>query len=436
VEFTASSDLVRRAGRAQHRVAALNIDERLARCALSRAVLAAKGDEVVDSAVVEAGQPRRFARREMQSALGLLDALPDLAEAIRPVEVPATSGSTRLEWAPYGVVLGWHAANSPVWVPTLVAASALVAGNAVVCRPSSRVRRTTGMVLEALSTVWPEDALVVADMSGPEAESLVWDPGIDLVVAHASSATCKRHLAELGRAYEKGAPLRPYIAEGSGNDPLIVLPGADLEAAAIAAALGGFANAGQLCMSAKRMIVVGAVWREFAPYLETAVRALVIGDPQDERTDIGPLAEGPSRARARAALAEALARGGEILVGEGERGSYFTPTIVRLPRDALDVALWREESFAPLRGLVVVGDAEEALFLANDTPYALGGAVFGPGEEIVARLRAARVLVDEGPLYQDAHLVVGGVGDSGFAGARPKVEQMVWARRVHRAGSG
>ena len=123
-------------------------------------------------------------------------------------------------------------------------------------------------------------------------------------------------------------------------------------------------------------------------------------------------------------------------MGEGERGAHFTPTVVVLPRDARDIALWREESFAPLRGLMVVDTPAEALALANDSPYALGAAVFGPGEEVVAGLRAARVLVDEGPLYQDAHLVVGGVGDSGFAGARPKVEQMVWARRVHRAGGG
>lgn len=415
-------------------MAALDLDERLARCAASRDALAAVAGEIVDAAVAEAGQPRRFARREMQSALGLLDALPDLAQAIRPVAVPATSGSTLLEWAPYGVVLGWHAANSPVWVPTLVSSSALAAGNAVVCRPSSRVRRTTMMVLDALRRAWPEDALVVADLPGPEAEPLVWDAGVQLVVAHASSATCKRHLAGLGRAYAQGARLRPYIPEGSGNDAMIVLPGADLDAAAAAAALGGFANAGQLCMSAKRMIVARAVWEDFAPRLATAVGALVVGDPEDERTDIGPLTEGLARERARVALAEALDRGGRILVGEGERGAHFTPTIVVLPRRAADVALWREESFAPLRGLMVVDDAREALALANDSPYALGAAVFGPDEEVVAGLRAARVLVDEGPLYQDAHLVVGGVGDSGFAGARPKVEQMVWARRVHRAG--
>ena len=410
------------------------LDARLERVARSPAALAAACQWIVDAAVAEAGQPRRFARRELASALGLLDALPALAEAIRPVDVPAASGSTRLEWAPYGVVLGWHAANSPVWVPTLVGASALVAGNAVVCRPSSRVRRTTGLVLEALAAAWPVDALVVADLPGPAAEPLVWHPGVGLVVTHASSATCKRQLAGLGRAYAAGMPLRPYIPEGSGNDALIVLPGADLDAAAGAAALGGFANAGQLCMSAKRMIVHAEVWEEFRPRLVAAVSGLVVGDPDDERTEIGPLAEGPARARARAALAEALAAGGEVLVGQGEDGAHFTPTVVLLPRAALGVALWREESFAPLRGLVVAADAADALALANDSPYALGAAVFGTGEEVVAGLRAARVLVDEGPLYQDAHLVVGGVGDSGLAGARPKIEQMVWARRVHRAG--
>lgn len=415
-------------------MAAFDIDARLERCARSRAALAAVADEVVDSAVAEARQPRRFARRELASALGLLDALPDLARAIRPVEVAAPSGSTRLEWAPYGVVLGWHAANSPVWVPTVVAASALVAGNAVVCRPSSRARQTTMMVLQALARAWPPDAVVVADLPGPAAESLVWHPGIHAVVTHASSTTCKRQLAGLGRAYERGALLRPYIAEGSGNDALVVLPGADLAAAAAAVALGGFANSGQLCMSAKRIIVEQSVWADFSPLLVRAVEALVIGDPDDEATDIGPLMEGPARQRARAAMVEAIRCGGVIVVGEGERGSYFTPTIIRLPRDARDVSLWNEESFAPLRGLIIARDAHDALALANESPYALGAAVFGDGEDVVAGLRAARVLVDESPMYQDAHLVVGGVGDSGFSGARPKIEQLVWARRVHRGG--
>ena len=432
--LTAPSAPAVRAGAAQPRVAALDLDARLALCARSRDALAAAGDAIVNEAVAEVGQPRRFAARELSSALGLLDALPALAEAIRTRQVPAASGTTTLEWAPYGVVLGWHAANSPVWVPTLVAASALVGGNAVLARPSSRARRTTGRVLAALAGPWPEDAVTVVNLPGPQAEPLVWDPGVHAVVAHASTRTCKRQLAGLGAAYAEGAVLRPYIPEGSGNDAMIVLEGADLEAAAEAAALGGFANGGQLCMAAKRMVVERAAWEGFRPLLVEAVAALRLGDPDDPATDVAPLAEGRARAEAREAMAGALAAGGQVLVGEGERGSFFTPTIVALPREGLEgLALWREESFAPLRGLVVAEDPEDALALANDTPFALGAAIFGPGEDLLPRLRAARVLLNEGPLYQDAHFVVGGVGDSGVSGARPKIEQLVWARRVHRA---
>jgi succinate-semialdehyde dehydrogenase len=392
---------------------------------------------VIDAAVAEVGQPRRFARRELESALGLLDALPALAEAIRPRPVPAVSGSTVLEWAPYGVVLGWHAANSPVWVPTVVVASALVAGNAVLSRPSRRTRDTTGRVLAALAGPWPEGAVGVLDEAPERAEALLSHPGVQAVVAHASTATIKRHLARLGAAYAEGALLRPYVPEGAGNDALVVLAGADLDRAAEAAALGGFANGGQLCMAAKRLVVQEAVWPDFRPRLVRAVGGLVLGPADDLATDVAPLAEGPARARARAALAEARALGGEVVVGAGERGEFFTPTVVRLPREALaGAALWREESFAPLRALVLARDGEDALALANDTPYALGAAVFGPGGAIVPRLRAARVVLDEGPLYQDAHLVVGGVGDSGLGGARPKLEQLVWARRVHRAAPG
>ncbi|MCC6831963.1 MAG: aldehyde dehydrogenase [Thermoleophilia bacterium] len=428
-----------RAAAALPELAAMGLDERLARAAATRRRLEAEGPRIVDLAVAEAGIPRRFAAREVTSALLLLDALPELAESIRPQVVPSVSGQTTLEWAPYGVVLGWHAANSPVWVPALVVVSALVGGNAVVSRPSQRVRRTTLAVLDVLAADWPEDAVAVADLPGPEAEALVCDPGIHAVVAHASTETCKRHLRRLGEAYSDGVPLRPYIPEASGNDALIVLPGADLEHVARAAALGGFANAGQLCMSAKRMIVHEDIWPQMAPLLAAAVGELVVGDPAAPDTDIGPLLPGPAQANARAALAQALAAGGRVVVGAPDPGERLAPTVVLLPRDGLSgLELWRTEMFAPVRGLVLCRSAGEALDLANDTPFGLGAALFGGTDadrELLAHgLRAARVLIDEGPMYQDPHLVVGGVGDSGLAGARPKLEQLVWARRVHRAG--
>lgn len=435
-----SHPLLLRARVAQPAVAAIPLDERLARVAESRRALAFAGEQIVDQAVREAGVPRRFARREVTSALMLLDALPSFADAIRPKPVPAVSGTTMLEWMPYGVVFGWHAANSPVWVPTVVAASALVAGNSIVARPSRRVRDTTGMVLDAIATAWPPDAIVTLDLTGPEAEALLVDREVDAIVAHASTTTCKRHMARLGAAYAEGMPMRVYIPEASGNDALIVLDGADLPRAAEAAALGGFANAGQLCMSAKRIIIQDSVAEEFTPLLVAATARLVIGDPEAEATDIGRLLAGGGEDHARDVLREAVTAGGIVLIGGERKNGLLAPTLVRLPRDRLtELRMWREEVFAPIRGVVQCTDVDDALALANDTPFGLGAAVFGgdPGvQDRCARgLRAARVLFDEGPMYQDPHLVVGGVGDSGLAGARPKVEQLAWARRIHRAAT-
>ncbi len=416
----------------------MDLDQRLDLIAAGARAIAAEEQAIEDLAVAEAGQARKFARREIGSALDLLDALPDLAEAIRPREVPARSGTTRLEFAPYGVVFGWHSANSPIWVPTLIAASAFAGGNAVLARPSRRVGSTTARVLEALTYRWPLGAVQVVTAPPDEAEALIAAPGIGAVVAHASTATCRRHMARLAAAYEHGATMRPYIPEASGNDAMIVLDGADMDRAADAAALGGFANAGQLCMAAKRIIVERAARDEFVPRLVEAVQALVTGPAEDERTDVAPIAP-QALARALDDLEEALAAGGKVLTGGHDDVTGLSPTVVLLPGPALGARLWRDESFAPLRGLAIADDARQAVALANDTPFGLGAAVFGPHERamtVAAALKGARITVNEGPLYQDPHLVVGGIGDSGLAGARPKVEQLVFARRVHVAAGG
>jgi acyl-CoA reductase-like NAD-dependent aldehyde dehydrogenase len=413
----------------------MTFDERLERVAVARASLEAEGAVIVEASLRESGQTIGFARRELKSALDLLDALPVMVDAIRPRPAPAVSGETRLEYHPYGVVFGWHAANSPVWVPTVVAASALVAGNSVIGRPSRRAQETTSRVLRALAQAWPADSVQVVEVEPEAAEALIADPRIGAVVAHGSTATCRRHMSRLARAYEDGVPFRPYIPEASGNDPAIVLSGADLEQAARAIAVGAFMNAGQLCMAAKRIIVESRIWSEFSPLLVREVEALRLGDPSREETDVAPLGDGPGRGRARTAMAEALALGGEIITGRGEDGPFFTPTIILLPRSAAETMLWSEESFAPLRGLMLAADPADAVAVANADSHGLGASVFGPDDgslhDVIRPLRAARIVVNEDPLYQDPHFVVGGIGNSGLFGARPKLEQLVYARRVH-----
>jgi acyl-CoA reductase-like NAD-dependent aldehyde dehydrogenase len=425
------------ASRQQGAVAALSLDERLDRAHRSRARLVAAGPGIVDAAVREARMPRKFVERELRAALLLMDALPEFAEALRPRHLRATSGATVLEWRPFGVVLGLHSANSPIWVPTVVSISALVAGNAVVCRPSRRVVSTTTEVLGALAGPWPEGALAIAACDRAAVPSLLAAAGIDAIVAHASTATCKQHLATLADAYAGGAVLRPYIPEASGNDALIVLPGADVVAAAEAIALGAFANAGQLCFSAKRILVHRSMWSELRPALADAVAAIVIGDPADPGTDLAREINA-DQSVAETAFTAALAAGGELVVGRLPAAGETVPRLVLLPRERLaGLELWHREIFAPIRGIVLVDDIVEAIALAGETRFGIGASVFGgvaaDHRRIGDGLRVARLLINESPLYQDPHLVVGGVRDSGYGGARPKLEQLVYARRVHTA---
>jgi acyl-CoA reductase-like NAD-dependent aldehyde dehydrogenase len=429
--------LIAQANGAHAALGAMSLTGRLEQVAWSAERLRERGEEIVDQAVRECGQPRRFAQRELASALLLLRALPELAEVIRPRPVPALGGATTLEWRPYGTLFGWHAANSPVWVPTVVIASGLVAGNAVISRPSRRAAQTTALVIDALAEGWPEGAVGIADGTPEECESLICHSEIHVVVAHASTATCRRHLSRLGAAYSTGAPLRPYIPEASGNDALIVLAGADLDAAARGIGVGAFSNQGQLCMAAKRLVVQRSIWDELRPRIAEQIGGLVLGDPDHERTDVAPLPEGPARRQARGMLAEARALGGHIVCGHGEDGPFMTPTIVELPEAARAGELWNEECFAPLRGLALVDDVDEAVAVAGDSRFGLGVAIFAEAplaHEIGARMRVGRVIINADPLYQDPHLVVGGVGDSGMFGARPKLEQFVYACRVHEGG--
>ena len=402
--------------------------------------LAAAGTRSSTQAVAEVGQPRRFAARELE--LGA-----------RPARRPARPGrgdprrggpgglrdDDVLEWAPYGVVLGWHAANSPVWVPTLVAASALVGGNAVLGpallaraahhRAGARGARA-GLARRTRSRWSTCRAPRPSRWSGTRA-STPWS-------LTPRPRTCKRQLAGLGRAYAAGARLRPYIPEGSGNDAMIVLAGADLDAAAEAAALGGFANGGQLCMAAKRIIVERAAWEGFrARAWCAAVAALRLGDPDDPATDVAPLRRG----RVPAAEARDGARrgpggaAGRCWWARASAGPYFTPTVVR---PAARGASGRSPSGArrPSRRCAAWSwpRTPRTPWRSPTTPPSRSARRSSAPARRSCRACARRgCSLNEGPLYQDAHFVVGGVGDSGVSGARPKIEQLVWARRVHRA---
>ncbi|HLN58686.1 MAG TPA: aldehyde dehydrogenase family protein, partial [Thermoanaerobaculia bacterium] len=240
-----------------------------------------------------------------------------------------------------------------------------------------------------------------------------------------------------------GGRMKKYVPELAGNDPFIVLESADLAQACAAGLLGGFAHSGQLCIAAKRFLVQRSVASAFRDRLVEGIARLHVGDPSLEDTDIGPIGKHESLDIAKYQVQEALERGGHLLIGGRGEGPFFYPTLIEFEktqileaRDEEKPFLWIEESFAPVRSFIVFDTVEEAVALANDGPYGLGASIFGEREQAMAiarRLAAGRVMINEGPLYGDYSLPIGGIRDSGLNGSTDKIEEMTYIKRVHLA---
>lgn len=409
--------------------------------------------------VREGGQPRKFARWEMERAIATAMNLERRLELLKPRELPAIAGRNILYREPYGVVGVLPPRNTPLVVPVYTMLAALGAGNAVVMKPSSSVPLICQQVVQlAVEAGCPTDSVQFSTCPGEEAAwEFIENPEVDVLVHYASSPVGKDNLIKMGSYLERtkrtlgecmlhvGGRMTKYIPELAGNDPFIVLEGADLPKAAADGLLGGYAHGGQLCIAAKRFLVQRAVASEFRERLLEGIGRLKVGDPGREETDIGPIGKHESMNIATYQVQEALERGGRLLIGGQSEGAFFHPTLIEFEKEQILGAreddkpfLWIEESFAPVRSFVVFDTAEDAVTLANDSPYGLGASIFGGPEEATAigrRLTAGRVLINEGPLYSDYCLPVGGVRDSGLAGSVDKIEEMAYTKRIHLGSS-
>src|SRR5574342_95302 len=407
--------------------------------------------------VREGGQPRKFARWEMERAIAAARNLERRLVLLEPRELPAASGRNILYREPYGVVGVIPPRNTPLLVPLYTMLAALGAGNAVVEKPSSLVpficQRVVQLTVEAGC---PPEAAQFSTCPGEDAAwEFIENPEVDVLVHYASSPVGKDNLIKMGSYLERtkrtlgecmlhvGGRMKKYVPELAGNDPFIVLQSADLPQAAAAGLLGGYAHGGQLCISAKRFLVHRSVAPDFRARLIDGIGRLKVGDPGLEETDIGPIGKHESLDIARYQVQEAVERGGRILVGGRADGPFFYPTLIEFEGVQIIGAteeekpfLWIEESFAPVRSFVVFDTVEEAVALANDGPYGLGASIFGEPEQAAAigrRLAAGRVMINEGPLYSDYALPVGGIRDSGLYGSTDKIEEMAYTKRLHLA---
>jgi acyl-CoA reductase-like NAD-dependent aldehyde dehydrogenase len=313
---------------------------------------------------------------------------------------------------PLGVVAAIVPFNYPVELWGHKAAAALAAGNAVISKPPSACPLTLLKIAEILEQAGlPNCAHQM--ITGPGAmigDYLAKAPGIQLVTVTGSTAVGIR-IAQLG-----AETLKKVHMELGGNDALIILADADLEKAATAVVLGRLARGnGQICCAVKRIFVEAPVYDRFADLLTAKAKALKMGDQLQEDTDVGPLINEDAAKDVEAVVIEAVKAGAKLRTGGHRRNAFMEPTV--LTDVPVDVPLFKEETFGPVAPLVRFTSVEDAIRMANDSPYGLQSAVFtqdiNKAFDIAYRLEAGGVIINWSSALRVETLPFGGVKMSG-----------------------
>jgi len=393
----------------------------LARCA---ELLAARADEFASRSTAESGVCIRETTREVARACANLRVAAAEAERQRG-EAIAVPGQRRLAVTvpePIGVVAAITPFNRPLNQVVVKLAPAIAAGCAMVLKPSEKTPLTGLAFAElALEAGLPSEMLAVVTgeprVAGP---ALAGHPLIDMVTFTGSVA--------VGRAVAGAAAGRKLLLELGGNDPLIVLDDADLDLAARLAADGAFATAGQSCRGVKRILVVDSVADAFAAKLVAVAREKTYGDPRLLSTDVGPLIDDAAADTVLSRVRAAIASGASLLLGGERAAAVVQPTVLdRVPGGA-DLVV--EETFGPVAPVIRVRDADEAVAVANSTPYGLqSGVVTNDANlfwRIAGRLRVGAVNLGESPSFDSPHIPFGGVKASGYGreGTRYAIQEM------------
>ncbi len=289
-------------------------------------------------------------------------------------------------------------------------APAIAAGTPLILKPSEKTP-LTALRLAALLYEAGLPGPMLSVLVGPTpdvAELLVKDPRVEVVCFTGSVAVGKRLPALAG--YKR------LVLELGGNDPLIILEDADLDVAAHLAAEGSFRNSGQRCTAVKRILVHTRIAEPFISRLVAKTAEYPCGNPADPNTRVGTVIDEPAASQLMAVLHEAILDGARVLTGGKRRGALFEPTVVTdVPRHS---RLIREETFGPIAPVMRIDDLDDAIALANDTPYGLSSGVVTQRLDhalaCVKRLRCGTVNINEVPGFRTENSPFGGVKDSGL----------------------
>jgi succinate-semialdehyde dehydrogenase/glutarate-semialdehyde dehydrogenase len=330
-----------------------------------------------------------------------------------------------------GIISPW---NFPWATPLDEVAMALIAGNAVVLKPSELTPLTALKIGEVFNQArLPEGLVEIVTGDGSTGAALV-EAGVDKVMFTGSVATGKK-VAEAAARH-----LTPVVLELGGKDAMVVLGDANLENAARAAVWGGFANAGQACASIERCYVHESIAREFTERVVDETRKLKVGPPEGEAVDVGSMTNERQLRIVEEHIQDAVEQGARIETGgrrvENTGGWFHEPTVVTNVDHSMD--LMRDETFGPVLPIMTFKTDDEAVRLANDSIYGLTASVFtsdiGRGRRIAERIDAGTVMINE-VVYTHAIAQTpwGGVKQSGYGRThgKPGLLELVSAQHIH-----
>ncbi|MCB9678447.1 MAG: aldehyde dehydrogenase [Alphaproteobacteria bacterium] len=371
--------LVQRARVAQRAWRALPIEERAAMVAAAGPSIVERSRELGELLTREMGKPIQAAVGEVLSCgRGLKEEVDEIANALRPEVLDDGRTQTTLFHDPYGVCAAITPWNFPISMPHWLVVPALVAGNAVVLKPSEETPLIADAWARILQEHLPADVLQIVHGDEQQGKALV-AADVDLV-AFTGSRNAGAHILSAA-----GGELKRVLLELGGKDPLIVLEDADVDAAARFAARNSFRNTGQVCVSTERIYVHESVLPEFTEKLVDEARAMVVGDGLDAATDLGPMINARQKQHVVAQVRDAAQSGAHVVFGDTEaEGNFLGPIVLADVDHTMDIM--REETFGPVACVQGFSRVEQAVELANDTPYGLGAVVYGgDSAEAVAR---------------------------------------------------
>ncbi|MBS1271121.1 MAG: Succinate-semialdehyde dehydrogenase [NADP(+)] 1 [Candidatus Marinimicrobia bacterium] len=389
-------------------------EERSERMMAAADLLRAKKDHWAEIMVREMGKPISEARAEAEKCAWVCEYYAENAEEfLQSEEIETDASKSMIRYEPLGPVLAVMPWNFPFWQVFRFAAPGLMAGNVGLLKHASNVPECALAIEEIFSGAgFPEGTFQTLLIGSDKVEPVIRDERVKAVTLTGSEIAGRKVAEDAGNALKK------TVLELGGSDPFIILDDANIDKAVKVGVNARCINSGQSCIAAKRFIVVQSQLGEFTQKYVEEMRQLQVGAPMDESTQVGPLARKDLRDELHDQVQQSVMDGADKLLGgqvrEG-KGYFYEPTVLANVQKGM--AVYEEETFGPVAAIIPAESEEDAIFIANDTKFGLGAALWTRnkkrGEELSAEIDAGAVFIN-GLVKSDPRLPFGGVKQSGY----------------------